>query len=768
MAGQVWRGQLIRAGKIRGRMKHLALFAAAGTAAALAACPAAAVEVTMTSGGFTGLGLTPDARLVGWGRVDLAYDHQVPGAADPAGHNVVTGFGLFPNLEFGARVAANSPLQANCFREPCGGLRDLSASAKAAIGLDARNRFFIAAGATDVGGQATNFRSYYGVLTYVDPAFEFSGGAANRITTGTQATRSPLNGPFASAAWQPLPWLRGHIEYTDHNAWAGVRLFAPSSWLPQGWSAHIGADARLTDTTLTQRTWFSAGLSIPLYKVPNGPTTRTPAPLPELDDSQRPLPTYEARMPPAGGVAVTPAPQPPAPPSDPLRPGVPASPPAPARAVAGPDLSTATLEALAERLRQQGLEDIWVGRMPDRSVAVRVNNATYNWNAVDALGVALGAVSHTLGETRTAYRLVLTQRQVPLVSVTGEADCLRQWIALATPACPAGELSTPGTTSPAALQAGAEWVVQRLQPSWKTLRVGLTPVLRTNVATEVGTLDYSAGIGANVSLPLWPGASADWRVTAELARSDDYAPGGVFYNRHIPNDTESLALTQTLALPLANWLAPGDEVAVRNAGLAAASAQVAVGRFGYHFDGVNASLRWEPGEGRHRVTAAAGWMRNDDFGRIAGEPEKATPLLLSYRYDVAETRTYIEATAGQFLFGDRGGMIGVRQWFGDVSVQLYYRRTNFGSTGTRSTAGLEFTVPIGPRRDMNPSLFQVTGTPRFSHAVETTVGSRQNVVSSGYGVQPPVPGLDAVFNSDRASLVYFEDNIRRIRDAARW
>jgi hypothetical protein len=758
-------------------MKHHALFAAAGTAAALAVFPAAGLEATMTSAGFTGLGLTPDARLVGWGRVALAYDHQLPGAANPAGHNVVAGFGLFPNLEFSARVAANSPLQANCFVERCGGLRDLSASAKAAIGLDARNHFFIAAGATDVGGQATNFRSYYGVLTYLDDAIEISGGAANRISSATQATRAPLAGPFASAAWQPLPWLRGHIEYTDHNAWAGVRLFAPASWLPQGWSAHIGADARLTDTTLTQRSWFSAGLSIPLYKVPNGPSGRAPAPLPELADAQRPLPTYEARMPPTG-MAMTPVPQATAPApapapatapaNDPLRPTARASPPPPARAAAGPDLSTATLEALAERLRQQGLEDIWVGRMPDRSVAVRVNNATYNWNAVDALGVALGAVSQALGETRTAYRLVLTQRQIPLVAVTGEADCLRQWIALATPACPAGELSTPGTTSPAALQAGAEWVVQRLQPSWKTLRVGLTPVLRTNIATEVGTLDYSAGIGANVSLPLWPGASADWRVTAELARSDDYAPGGVFYNRHIPNDTETLALTQSLALPLANWLARGDEVAVRNAGLAAASAQVAVGRFGYHFDGVNASLRWEPGEGRHRVTAAAGWMRNEDFGRFAGEPERATPLLLSYRYDVAATRTYIEATAGQFMFGDRGGMIGLRQWFGDVSVQLYYRRTNFASTGTRSTAGLEFTVPIGPRRDMNPSLFQVTGTPRFSHAVETTVGSRQNVVSSGYGVQPPVSGLDAVFNSDRASLLYFEDNIRRIRDAARW
>ena len=63
---------------------------------------------------------------------------------------------------------------------------------------------------------------------------------------------------------------------------------------------------------------------------------------------------------------------------------------------------------------------------------------------------------------------------------------------------------------------------------------------------------------------------------------------------------------------------------------------------------------------------------------------------------------------------------------------------------------------------------QVTGTPRFTHGIETTVRETGgNPVRIGFGVLPPTPSLDATFNSDRAGLVYFEDNIRRIRDAAR-
>jgi hypothetical protein len=101
-------------------------------------------------------------------------------------------------------------------------------------------------------------------------------------------------------------------------------------------------------------------------------------------------------------------------------------------------------------------------------------------------------------------------------------------------------------------------------------------------------------------------------------------------------------------------------------------------------------------------------------------------------------------------------------------VAAWYRRSRLETGPAAQIVGVELSVPIGPRKDMNPGWFQVTGTPRFAHSVQTSVREAGgNPLRPGYGILPPTPTLDATFNSDRAGLLYFEDNIRRIRDAAR-
>jgi hypothetical protein len=70
---------------------------------------------------------------------------------------------------------------------------------------------------------------------------------------------------------------------------------------------------------------------------------------------------------------------------------------------------------------------------------------------------------------------------------------------------------------------------------------------------------------------------------------------------------------------------------------------------------------------------------------------------------------------------------------------------------------------------MNPANhFQVTGDQRFCQSIESTIRARAgNPLVSGSGVIPNAPSLEETFNSDRAGLLYFEDNIRRIRDTSR-
>jgi hypothetical protein len=717
---------------------------------------ATAQVTTLTQAGYTGLGITPNAHLIDWGRFEATYDHQLPGVvSNPNGHNYVLGFGLLPNLEISGRLASNS-LGCNAFTESGCGIRDLSASGKVGIGLDAAHHYSFAAGVTDVGGAATNFRTLYGVLTYDAGPLQASAGLARRSATHPSVARSPMHGTFASAAWQPMPWVRGQVEYTDGHAWAGVRVFVPKQWLPEGWSAYIGANRRLGSTNLTQPSWLTAGVSIPLYKVPSLPGSGPRAPLPELAPNQKPLPAYEARTPGASPLL-------PVPPLDSTPPG--GGNVEPAKAAVDADL-----ERLAAALEAKGLDDISVGRMPDRSIAVRANNASYEWNSVDALGAALGAIARTLADNRSVYRLVLTDRQVPLVAVTGQADCLRRWINDPAAPCTAGQLSTPASGALEHLYSGANWVVERRKPSWQTVHVSVSPILRTNVGTEVGAFDYSLGANVGLRLPLWAGASVEASRDIPVASSTAYRGSGVFQPERVRSLTTRLALTQTLRLPVERWLAPGDDAKAMRWGLTAVTGQLSIGRVGDAYDGVDGQVRWEPGEGRHRVSANAGWFRNRNFDprlAILG-PRNVHPLVATYRYNVAPTRTYLEAAGGEFLFGDRGFQLGLRQWFSDVAVRAYYRRTRFQGSPLRQFVGIEFSIPIGPRRDVAlGSHLLLGGTPRFSHEVETLVRGGNNAIRPGFGRPSPAPSIEETFNSDRTGLVYFEDNLRRIRDAAR-
>lgn len=755
-----------------------------------------AVDTTLTPAGFTGLSITPNAHTVPWGHFEAAYDNQLPGIVrDPSGHNFVAGFGLFPNLELSGRVAASNPLSGNCFIGGCGQARDLSVSAKVGIGLDPGKRFRLAAGVADFGGNVTYFRSSYGVLSYNEGPVEISAGLAKRSGAGINGSQSPLDGPFAGLAWQPLPWLRGHVEYAGSNAWGGLRLFAPATWLPEGWVASLGANLRLTTNNFTEKAWLSLGLSVPLYKLPNlpasssvlppvalaaqpaPPTTAPPAAPPAQPLSQFTEPAQLARalpLSPAIARAAADAPDAAAlalkltPSLNPKNLPLVASPPV-AVAAATP-LQDSQLNALAVALKAKGLEDIAVGRLPGGAVAVLANNASFKWNSLDALGAALGAIARTLGTHQADYRLILTQRQIPLVAVSGQTHCLRQWLSSEAQTCTAGQLSTPGTGALEPLHAGAQWVVQRLQPSWQTLRLAFAPVLRTNIATELGTLDYSVGINANLSLPLWAGASVEYGHDFELARTDNYQPQAFFADRRVRTATERLLFTQTLRVPLERWFAAGQQADTPSRLLGGLVAQGSVGRVGTFFDGVHGALRWEPGEGAHRFAGQAGFFKHTDFNNPTSNLRNlrtAKPLLGSYRYAFTPTRTYFEAVGGQFMNNDRGFQLGLRQWFSDVAVNAYLRRSRFENAASRSFIGLEVSLPLGPRQDKAPDGYlQISGVQRFAHAVETLTDN-PNTVTPGHGVLPPVPTLDALFNADRAGLVYFEDHIERIRDAAR-
>lgn len=149
-------------------------------------------------------------------------------------------------------------------------------------------------------------------------------------------------------------------------------------------------------------------------------------------------------------------------------------------------------------------------------------------------------------------------------------------------------------------------------------------------------------------------------------------------------------------------------------------------------------------------------------------PIDARPVLATYRYAFTPTRTYFEAMTGRFLYNDTGFRVGVRQWFDDVAIGIFVRRTKFDwAAKPRTFAGIEISLPLTPRKDMSPTAhLQVTGNARWAYGVETVIRESRNLISTGQGVIPNGAILDRTFNFDRSGLGYFEDSMPRIRAAA--
>jgi len=723
----------------------------------VAAAPVCA-QSALSAGGFTGWSVTPTAKVQSWGTVSLAYDNEVVGGPvtqqyGTSGHNLVVGFGLLPHLEVSGRIAS-STLNTNCFTVGCG-IRDLSFNAKAGLALDRDGLWQVAAGATDLGGQTGNFSSLYGVVTYSPDPLDLSLGYARRTNTALNLSTSPLNGMFGSVGYRSFSWLQTHVEYADGKVWTGARLFAPADWVPEGWTAYIGVNARLRrGDDRTARSWLSTGVTIPLYKVSqvranSAAVSERASGAPTANTSYQEVPLTAASQALAYPLAA------PAIPSEPVKSVNP--------------VTDDQLRALAEALKLKGFEDISVGRAADGSVAIRVNNASYNVNTLDGLGAALGAVARHLSAQRAGYRLVLTQRQIAVVAMTGQADCLADWIDLAPFRCTAGDLLTPGTTALDGLLAGAVWTVGGMAPSWKTPRLILQPGLRSAIATEYGVFDYSLALRATLQQPLWAGAWADVSGTAPLNDSQNFKSGRAYGSQRYTSQMDQYMVHLVVRVPVEKLLGEaGNNKSVTALGAAAVTAHVAVGQIDANYRGAYGEMRWEPVEGLHRINFQGGRFDRiqDDYSDL---PTKSRLALASYRYAFMPLHTYVELTAGQFLHNDRGAKFEIKQWFDDVSVALYVRRSKFDFASTaRTSAGIEVSIPLTPRRDMSPSNpIQVTGTSQWTHSIETLVRSPSNYVNWNQGVIPNISVLDRTFNSDRSSSTYFEENMQRIRSAAR-
>ena len=561
------------------------------------------------------------------------------------GHNFLVGAGAFPYTEAFLRLAA-SELSGNCFAGNCGQLRDLALSAKFAVPANLielpGDPLKFAAGVTDYGGAATNFRSAYLVSTYDAGPFAVSAGYAQR----SGRPNAPIGGAFGSLIWQPLPWASLLAEHTGSRQDLGLRLTSPASWMPSGTklNAELRTGVPSQPAESGHSLWWGFSATFPLG-LPADVTGSEPAKLPALQvvrsEPRRvadPVPVISpgALLPPPARLSLSPAP-------DPVQ--------------------------LAQILEKEGFQDIRIGRDSDVWV-IAVENQVYVRSELDAIGAILARYARWSLTQQAPVELQLYKEGQRVFTVASHTRCLVTWQD-GISRCPS-VLTYPEPRDPTG------WIVNKRNPmAWRP-RLEIAPIFNYFLGTEYGALAFNPGLAATLEVPLpVSGSLLEARYITGLYQSNDYRQGQVFAGAALPSAFNRVVLHQYHALT--------PQLSVHGG----------IGRVEGSYDGGFGEARWQNADGRHRVMFHAGEFRNPD--RV-----EARPAVLSYRFTPENTDLAFGVRYGEFFDGDRGYLAFGQMRVSDVFLTALYRQTtgrNFGNPSeTVSFAGLEINIPFTPRR----------------------------------------------------------------------
>lgn len=107
-------------------------------------------------------------------------------------------------------------------------------------------------------------------------------------------------------------------------------------------------------------------------------------------------------------------------------------------------------------------------------------------------------------------------------------------------------------------------------------------------------------------------------------------------------------------------------------------------------------------------------------------------LLGSYRYYYSPLDISLEGSAGKFWAEDVGFSLELKRFWEDTAVSLYFKDTTGTDHKNWKAAGIQFSFPLTPRRDMKPlAKIQVRGSDEWSFGQETTF--KNNNVNSSRG-----------------------------------
>jgi hypothetical protein len=722
-----------------------------------------AMDVWVGGNGVTGMPVTPTATMA-TGSLIYQLQNRVIGDVRTEGTNHSFVVGLSSFFELGLRTA-DTTTGRNIY-EVGGGIRDLSASAKVQLNPlfgYARSDLKLAAGATDYGGAATNFRSFYGVATYDHPNWSVSTGYAKAVS---REDYNPLRGIFASAAIKATPWLSLRAEANQRHAWAGLTVSNQSLLAkinaPTGTSLYLNLDKQWRGAPISGgRPWLGVGINFPLDWSQAGPYLKPQA----GTDSQRamhvdaapaPVRTYEAH------------------PAEPLTskfeaPTEVSQPSSNPSLTALPDLeNNNTFQLLARSFASMGFEGISVGAHRGE-VVVQFSDFVFDHSTLDGAGVALGLISQAekllAANDLHKYRLIYAKWGTPSMAFEGRIACLTEWLKALS--CPAEESVFASFRNLESNLDDVEWQVKDHNPYQFKPRVLLNPLYSYYWATEYSLIDYSLGLNIKPYIHLWKGGALEFSRTEHLQSSQEFQPGRIYSFTRIPSADRRLMLHHMQQLQHGF------------------SARMSVGQLyaGPHRGG-QLALRWDSLSGEWAAGLNASHWKAMNEGPNYQSIPSGSPRVVFARYAPQGRDWNLEVQAGQYWYKDKGLSVISTHWFGDMNFSYYLRRsvppTQFwpGQRGV-TLAGIELSFPFTPRKAMDADTFQIKGVNRINVGLVTPIGRPDNYIVGSNGVpiyikalvDTPVPEFLAtvLFDSDRAHAGYVNAHLERLRYAyQRW
>jgi len=681
--------------------------------------------------GYTATINTPTAHVLEVGTASFAWTNNNPEAQDPfpgvgSFGSLNLGFGLLPGVELVGRLAYNGDLHCNLYFDSCrSNKRDLSVGGKVQaplhwlLGDDFWGKPRLAAGFSDYGGAATQFRQRYVVGSLSFGPLDVSAGYGLAVSR-----RALLDGAFGSASLRLIDGLAVHLESGAKPTRAGLsysRSLAQSGF-GRNLDVTVAASRRLQKDGPDQAYQFTFGLTYHFDR--KGQDTGYGSwPADRISAAAAPMPL-------ASTVVAPPIPPSPTP-ASPLDHG-------------------AQAQQIADLLVRYGMSDVSVGRTPS-GWWIAFEPLSWRKNRLDALAAGLAALNQAGIDPDETLALRLTYLGQPVLGVRTSVFCMRAF-ALGPGLCRQAEPIAffndaepiDGLTEPTA------WLVRSAGSSRFKPQIELSPAASYTFGTEFGIYDFSVGLTTGWEIPLAKGLLWQGYVTSKFYDTDDFADRRTYFRRIGLGERSQLGANQITAIwPL------GER----------AWGQLVVGALGPQTKGSQLDFVWQSPRGHWRFWALEGaWD--------TGLPEKNRPRIFSLRYAVVPGLWNLEFSQGKFFNNDRGFRWESAHVFGDHRVRFYWRKTGPGNRRVPNRfefIGFSVTMPIGPRESADYGSFTLRGRDQYAIGLETKVAEKDNYIELGYGIFPFARHglMSDVIDYDRTGLDALEANRYRLRASLR-